>query len=567
MEDEIQASPRARVDAGAEYSGNAAGQAMRGQGAIQIAGIPIILGAGGGILNLDYLSHPLGYAAGDVSLDTNIGLRGHIYGQATLAAFPRTSETVPQFFEAVRVGSTYDIIPKKGKAMFRVGLEGFVKLAEAPGGLDQLYQTVGGGASFGYGPLVAYGIGRLTFGPSTPIQQFWVDALRPWPEEMKVGARVDIREGTEAGAELSATYFERGGRLFFNLRSLPLPTQLSLVYRHTTNPLGRTHEIGGSAAVSLDRRIARIMVSARQEFGGESLGRYERQSVGDMDSRALAGFLYGTGRIDLAEYVKRIHPDATIGSLEMRTHAGRTYTVVNYWINGVPGSFSAGTDPERQKRAIGQRARTALGDSAYNFLESLFSSDSLEQFAGRYSGSSTDQKIYAAARLAALGHEGYDYHLEGASFFSSEKKKLETLDPDTVFANIRKSLRENRTIKDGICGNINGMAAEFLRLSGVEAYTLGVGSGDTMHAIAAARDPGSNSAYVVDYGSVYKTRSGGIWPATQAYAKENGLIILGAYVYGEKNRFMGYYKGPEGRLMDTALRTDEDSLREALIRR
>ena len=567
MVDESERPSRVKVEADAAYSANAAGQALRGQGAIEIAGVPIILGLGGGILNLDYMSHPLGYGGGNVRFDTNIGLRGHLYGQASLAVFPETSATVAQTFEAARLGTTWDIIPRRGKVMLRVGLEASAKTAFTLGGLDQLYEEMGMGASFGYGPLVAYGIGRLTFGPETPTQQFWVDALRPWPQELKVGAVMDVRGGTEAGAEVSVAPFERGGRLFFNLRS-PVPSQLSMVYRHTSTAFGGTHELGGSAAFRLDSRVSRIMVSTKAEGGGESLGKYEHQSLGDMDSRSLTGFLYGTGRIGLAEYVQRMNPTASVGDVETRTYGGRQFQVVNYWIHGVQYSFSGGVDPEAVKSGMRNRARHALGDSAYNFLEALFSSSSLEQFAGRYAGSTTDQKIYAAARLAQLGHEGYDDHLLNVSFFSSEKKKLEALDPTKVFSNIRKSLLDGKQRSGGICGNINGMAAEFLRLSGVEAYALGgLGSGDTMHVIAAARDPGSNASYVVDYGSVYKTQSTGVWPAVQAYSRENGIVLMGAYVYGKGNGFIGYFKAPEGRLLETVTRTDEDALREALIRK
>ncbi len=558
------ASTRVVVNTDAVYSANASGTAIKGEATFQYAPVPISLSAGSGILNLNYMNGALGFGSGRIDFKTNVGPRWDVFAQGTLAAFPSTPSTQAQYFNTLNVGATWAIIPDDGTRMFRVGLQDTGRTSEVPSGttLDQLYDSVSGGAAFGYRRLTAYALGRLLISPYNPTQQYWSAIIRPFPEELRLGARVDIDRGNEVGAELEVSDFERGGRLVFNIVTLPLPTEIALTIRNTSRTFGGATEFGTVVAMRLDRGSVKSKLRAGIEAGGTSLSASQNYHIHSLNSGAVAQYLYGRGRLSPSELVQRLNPGARIIDTETVNVGGTPQVVVNYILNGARHSLTVAT---RESALTG--ARSELGEQAYGVLEDLFSSGSLEEFARRYANRSLDDKIYAAATIAQAAHAGYDTVLENASPFASAKQRLAALDPETEFNRLRDSLLGGKTLKMGICVNIDGMAAAFLRKTGVEAYTFIVGSGEGLHAIAGAVSGDGKTGYAISYGSVYKTENGGVWPAIQAYSRANGIILIGSLVFGEGNKLVGYYRGPEGRLLETVQDSGDDAFINLLTRR
>jgi hypothetical protein len=477
-----------------------------------------------------------------------------------LAVFPSTySPTQPMYFETADLGASWNLLPASSIPVFRAGLEASTKFFEVPGGLNQQYETLGAGLSFGYRQLTVYAMARAIFTSGSPIKEYWTEDIRPWPDQLRVGTQIALEKGAQIGAEVNASLYEQGGKLSYRFGAVP--AQVHLVYRHTSKIFGG-HELGGGVAVELDRgRGGKIKASAEQEFGGASLGQSQNMTASGLNFQAVTCYLYGIGKISVTDMVQRLNPSFHVTGTETITVDGRPQLVVAYTQNGMAQTFTPST-----KSAALEYARTSLSAPDYQFMENLMSSGSLENFAERYARTSTDEKVMIASRLALLANRGYNNVLENASPFSSDKKELAGLTPNVEFAALQRSILQHQKQNEGICGNINGMAAEFLRLSGVEAYTIVVGSSAGAHAIAVARDEHGNASYAISYGNVYKTPGSGMWPAVQAYSKAEGIVLIGAFVYGKGNAFLGYYKGPEGRLLDTALQTNEDALRDSLTR-
>lgn len=553
---------KVQLNVDTNYSANASGMAVRGDATFQYTPIPVSLSAGSGILNLNYMGGALGFGTGRISFATNIGQNWDIFAQTTLAAFPSTQSTQAQYFNALNFGATWAIIPDDGRKVFRIGIMETGKTVEVPTGtvLDQIYDSVSGGAAFGYRRLTAYAIGRLVLSTQNPTQQYWTALIQPFPEELRVGARVDINRGNEVGAELNVSNFERGGRLVFNLVTLPLPAQFALTLRNTSRTFGGATEFGTVVAVKLDKGKARIRAAI--EAGGVSLSKSQNYHVEKLHGDAVAQYMYGKSSLTAAELVQRLHPDAKILGTSTMMVAGTQQTVVNYMLNGTRQSYVAGP-----RASALTDAKTEMGQQAYEVLENLFSSGSLNEFAQRYANRSLDDKIYAAATLASVAHAGYDYVLESASPFSTTRQRLAKLDPDTEYSKLLQSLFGGKQQKMGICVNIDGMAAAFLRRTGVEAYTIIVGSGEGLHAIAGAVSADGRTGYAISYGSVFKAENGGVWPAVQAYSKASGIILMGSLIFGEGNRLVGYYRGPEGRLLESIQGSGDDPFIALLTRR
>ncbi len=555
-----QTERRVEVTTDASYNANASGTAIRGEATVQYTPVPISLTAGSGILNLNYVNGALGFGTGRIDFRTNIGENWNLFARTALAAFPGTDSTSPQYFNALNLGLTYAIIPDDGRKVFRVGLLETGKTVEVPAGsvLDQLYDSLSAGAAFGYRNLTAYTVGKFVLSMRNPTNQYWTAMIQPWPEELRVGARVELEKGNQVGAELDVSNFERGGKLVFNLATLPLPAQVALTFRNTSKTFGGATEIGTVVAV----KLSRARISAAIEAGGVSLSKGETYDTKRLSSGAVAQYLYGTGSITASEMVHRLYPQAKIIGTSSVMVGGTPQLVVNYLLNGTRHTYAVGT-----REAMLADSSAELGPKAFGVLQDLMSSGSLDDFAKKYAERSIDDKIYAAATIAQAAHAGYDYVLEYASPFSTLRQRLAQLDPDTEFSRLQKSLLGGKTLHMGICVNIDGLAAAFLRRAGVEAYTFIVGSGDGLHAVAGAVSPDGKTGYAISYGQVFRAQDGGVWPAIQAYSRANGIILMGSLVFGDKNRLVGYYKGPEGRLMEGIQESGDDPFIDSLTRR
>ncbi len=541
------------------YSGNSAGQVAKGMGTI-MATPALSFSGGAGLLNLNYHRMPHGFVTGGVKFDTNLGQNWTMYGRTVVAIFPTSEQMVASYYQSSNLGIAYDIVPARQSMMLRAGLDATTKFFETQQGLQEQYDTLSAGLSFGYRRLIAYGIASVIFTNPTPIDQYWTADLRPWPESAKAGVMVDLGKGNSIGAEVNATMFEEGGKLTFRMGFLPAPALLALTYRHTAPAFSTGDEIGLSGIIQLERSMSNIMLRAEQEVGGSSLNQVKESNVYDLSKGAVGEYLYSINRISAAQMIQMIHGNAVIESSNTAVVGGVPVTTVSYSVQGKSYTFTSSLN---SPNSLNQSARAALGETDYRFLQAMFSTTNLQDFSNNFVNSSTDEKVYIASKLARLAQEGYNTVLENMSPFSPGKSQMATIEPQNEFANIQKALLTNKKQNDGICGNINGLAAEFLREVGVDAYSLVVDG----HVIASARDEKGNASYVVNYGRIYKTPGSGMWPAVQAYSRDNGVVLLGAHVYRNNNEYIGYYKGPEGRLLDTALQTDEDILREILVRK
>ncbi len=512
----------------AVFEKNSAGQAVLGELDLRIKPVPLTFGAGGGVIHFSYFQ-PQPYAMASVALDTNLGLSGHLFGRVVNAVVASTSDTRFQNLQGAAFGTTWDLVPEHDDRIFRLGYELSGRTSFNPDGLAQYHGLAGGGVSIGNEELAGYAIGRLVIGPNFPNEQYWTDVLVPWFYEAKAGAVVSLK-GEDMGVEVSAASFEQGAKAFFRFKDVPLSPEISANYRRTSELFGGSNEVG----VGLSVNIGAAKASAHAEAGAQPPVLLDAPRISYASALERNLYLYGTGKISFEQFYSRLAP-----KLQAE----------------VKGGFS-------QSAAV-DYAKKMMGQDLFDFTDAFFSTGSMDALAARYSNATFEQKIIAAARLGSMGLIFYDHALENTSTFSANKQALANINSQDVYATMRNDLMTNQKATDGVCVNINGMVAEFLRKSGIEAYSLATG----IHMVAAAYDPGTRSSYVVTYGDIYKAHGGGIWPAFEAYARSQGTNLTDVYVYGAGNKFIGLYHPPEGRLVDSALGMEEDLLRRSLIRK
>ncbi|MFA6531105.1 MAG: hypothetical protein WCT31_05200, partial [Candidatus Micrarchaeia archaeon] len=162
---------------------------------------------------------------------------------------------------------------------------------------------------------------------------------------------------------------------------------------------------------------------------------------------------------------------------------------------------------------------------------------------------------------------GYDDKLKYASIFG-DRSKLAEINPEELYLALRNNTIHNTKIGLGICANIGIFTATFLRGLGVKANAVSIGTGQGMHVIAIAQDTANQTSYAVDNGWADSAKGDGIWPAIRRYAAVMGVNLLYANIYDDNNKFMGTYRGPEGRLMDSALGMEEgETLKRSLSKK
>jgi hypothetical protein len=566
-----------------DYRGNSAGEVLRIVPKLKISKFTV--GAGGGVINFNYFK-PQPYLLVNASFDTDVVSNvGNVYATTVMAFVPKTSMTVGQYFHEHKLGTSWDVLASRyQKAYLRIGAELSVKLADVgqgagqvfgvsgpASGLDQMFGFAGLGLSFHYDPVTLYTIGRFSLDTPTAIQQNWTD-LRPFASSLKAGV-LAYNDNARFNGEFELSRFDETGRVGIAFASLTVPPELSIAYTKTFSLFGGGNAVTVSFSIPLGAGRARVT----QESGGPSREAGSMNTVMPPDLADIAKWIANAGgqgltdpnQIDalLKEYsAGKINEAQLFAKLAGFNYVGPVSPGSDGYMftdkNGKPLEFFM----SNQIPILVGMYQDAFGPQTGLFSSAMYGSATLKDFAAYFKNASFDDKIRAAAMMSALGLETYNSKLAAGSVFGG-RQGVATLDPDTEFGIMKTNYMAGKQLPDGICANINGLAAEFLREAGVDAYLLGLGSGGGMHNIAAARDPASGKSGIVDYGSIYSTQGPGIWPVIQMYAATNGFNLLGVDVYGKGNKYLGYYEGPEGRLMETALGTNDDLLKRSMTRK
>jgi len=545
------ADEKTNVGVDAAYNGNAAGEALRGQLMLKPIGLPIKFGAGGGRVRFTYFN-PQIFGLGSADLDTNYGESGHFYARGSAAYFPATDDTLRQYFQTLSTGTSWNLLPHSDTQL-RLGFEVRGKWNELKWGINQSFRSIGAGVSFLDGPIGVYALGRWVLKEPNPTYQKGYDK-RPYFEEMKTGILWNAIRGTTIGAEFEAAPFQKGGRAIFRIDDPTYAPEISLGYMRTSQIFGGENVFSIGLRMNLDKQ-AMSRVSVKQEVGGSRLERTTMRKSG-ISTRLLneekPHLLYAAGVIGEAEYLQLTRKSPA-------TDAGRIILVGNGTNNEVVTKDAVKT--ENLNRA--QTLKNHYGKEEYAFMIKFISNNNLDGLGGSYANSDFEVTIRAGAMLASIGLEYFDRSLKGGK----NPETVRAMTPNKVFGNIHKRVVNGDTTTAGLCSNIHGMVVNFLKGAGVEAYALAIGSHDLEHTIVAARNPATNTGYVLNYHEIHKGSGRGLWPAIQSYARTKGFNLMGVYLYRDGNWRPALYKGPEGRLMDTALYSEDDLLRESLIRK
>ena len=509
------------------------------KGEFQLNFNPVTLSVAMGNLTSNYSDESLFFVSPRLRLDKTTRSGTNIFGDTAIAVVPYVSplpETTnpgtanifgppdksASVFKSFTFGATYDLI-SRGRFSLRTGFD-MSGLWESAGmtGINQLDATFGVGSSVSYNPATFYAIGRFFMGPNIPQQEYWT-RVRPHYMETKAGLVFSL-DRTDVGAEVTHSPFETGGRLFASLRALAFQPQAYFSFNDTSPIFGSVREFIAGVRLSLDRRK-------------KNDGRVTEQRVGVGEQSASR---------------------VTYHNLQTSVFAFRAVYL---------GQNSKLTE----EQTTDARAQEEFAGITPKFLERLSlnisESTTFDQFVQRYQGATVEERINVATYLAGLAVLYYDNNILAASVFSDLKKVEETLLPPVVYGNVRQSLETGKGLSAGICTNINSMAVDFLRRTGIEAYAIGIAGRDTMHLIGVAKDPSTNTNYLINYGSQFSAEGQSILPVVQEYARENRLLLQGIYVYGENNEIVGLYRGPDGRLTEAMVRGEDDLLRRSLIRR
>lgn len=569
---------------------NSAGNIQQGQVTLEVR--PVRFGLSMGRLHLDRLSSDLFVVSPRVDVNGVVG-RTNLFGSLGFAIAPQTSEVRTSVFQEGEFGLTYDLIAERRRNGYflRIGADiagvGEGQYPFVPS--NQGYVHTGIGIAAGLGPLTIYTTARASIFPDTPIEQEWHSVLRLHPLEATGGIVVNLNPAIISAEYLQGNERQRG-TLTVQLPTIPLSPEIRLAYSHNQMPFfGDLDQFTAGVTLNLDapRGIRRVTFRAEERVAttGDTSTPAERNPRQDRYGiRMLYGqelglvpqVLHRLGRISSAEAQRssRLIEDLPEENNNENNEFGRRYDeyLISQAIRAIRG-LPILTLPEADPllfQALGENYHypySTIDTFIINFIANMAGSETFSEFVQRYAGRSPNELITIAATLASLGNRYYNHELSDASPFGA-RDEVSTLDPTTIYQGFRQLFRTGH-MNAGICANINGFAAEFLRRSGLEAYAVSIGAGPEMHVIALARDTRTNTNYIVDYGNTYRNQGQSFLPLLQSYATARRIIILGIDLFGENNQHMGHYQTPEGALTEymTTGRERGTRLRGALIRR
>jgi hypothetical protein len=538
---------------------------------------------GVGRLHLDRLNNDLFVVSPRVDVNGVVG-RTNLFGSLGFAIVPETSEVHTSVFQEGEFGLTYDLIAERRRNGFflRVGADlagvGEGRYPFVPTG--QGYVHTGAGVAAGLGPITVYGTARASIAPNTPIEQQWHDALRL--HYLEAGGGVVAHLGPVViGAHYLHGVERQQGTLEVELPHVFLGPSVRATYIHNELPLfGNIDEFNVGLTLNLEapRGVRRITARFDQAFPFEhqsavSVQRdpYENQGYGYNDMNA--GYL-----VETMPYVLQ-----RLGILDTQTRdrvlamSDPHLRSVSFWDDEFRRYIAEQVYRARANLPIQEwpsregfydyRVQSLRNNLLINMATNLATSQNFNDFVQRYVGRPADEIVRVAAVLASLGNRYYNHQLAEANVFS-DRAGVSALDPNSVYQGFQQLFRTG-SMDAGICANINGFAAEFLRRSGLEAYSVALGSHGDMHVIALARDARTNTNYIINYGDIYLSEGESVMPLLQSYAAASRFLILGIDLFGEHNQHIGHYQTPEGVLTEYMATGRErgSRLRGALIRR
>jgi len=476
------------------------------KGEIGAAYGPITLGLGAGAEKFEYYD-PLFFITPRIELR---GIAGDVelYAVGSVPIVPETKETKKSISGYVTLGGAWELsLPKVKEGRVRLGME---IEASAEGSGEEIRQGIalaGFGGSVEYAGKTVYVIENVVFAPEKTYEQHGMGVMTPHHHKVQVGAVIQL-EGVDVGAEFFQTPFGIGGEVSFAIKTGYIVPK---VYGWGSKGWGMIgDEVGVGITVPFSARRLAAKATVERAFGAS---RGSVMALDDMGGRHRIG-----GEL----------PD-NVSMKQLR-----------FWSDAIEKSET-------------------MGD-----------------FADKYRGMSMLDILFAARGLGGQAKARYSDDLAKGwgNIFSKRSERIEGIGSEQVYETVRNWWMEDKYEAGkgpdelgvaGICANISSLQTEFLRELGLEAYSLAIPSGKMQHVVSVVKNPETGSIYLLDYYDVYENKDGKIWPLVREYAKMNGVVPQGMYVYGPGNELVGYYEAPEKKL-NRAMASDEETLKDALLK-
>lgn len=175
----------------------------------------------------------------------------------------------------------------------------------------------------------------------------------------------------------------------------------------------------------------------------------------------------------------------------------------------------------------------------------------------KYSSANIEKKLAIAMVLGGIGNIYYDSKTANDS---SRLVQYANFTPKEVFVKISQGLRSGERIPSGVCANINGMVTEFLRESGLEAYSVVVPNIGESHLVSIVVDRESKKVHLINY-SLHTISSGyGVWNIIRNYSSIRGILPYMVQIFG-----VGLYSDSAERQNFQNAIGGEEAIKETLI--
>jgi|GEM_PF-6313856 len=395
---------------------------------------------------------------------------------------------------------------------------------EARGELRGGYFQSDVGLSLNIGNVSLYDIASFTWGPQKAHKQHWTEK-RPFFQQNVVGVHGPLPEGNGIYAEWTHDVFFDEVVLGGEISAL-WGTKVAISGRRESEIFGEAYTLGF---------LIEIPIKV------ESTTYLEMSSETELTTRKYRPFMkYKAANMMANSYkVALLAPRHILGNEEDK----KTKEEFSEDVKVVYG-----TEEELDNRLrYLDSVFPELPNVRFEILRSMGNSTTLDEFVDAFKEKSVKEKILAAISISGLAGLFYSYEMMNASSFSSEWERWGDTGPNEIYKKMREGLGKGEKLDIGICAHLNGLAAEFLRRNGLEAYGIGgVPTADQSHYIAFARE--KNKSYLLDYWTLYEAE-GGLLDVLRIYGNRNGLHIDSVYLFGEEGKYFGLYITPEGRLI------------------
>ncbi|MBD3210204.1 hypothetical protein GF318_02380 [Candidatus Micrarchaeota archaeon] len=457
-----------------------------------------------------------------------------------------------EHYHAAHFGVSYALrLGRDASIRFLAALSGMARLSEASELRGGHFET-DFGLAVDFGCITLYDMTTVMYRSQRDYQQHWKN-LRPAFQRNMVGIYGDAGP---AGffAEYTYDVFYHEGRI--GARIAPLwGGGISIMGRAETRPFS-SWSVGFGVDVPLGPRSRYGAISSEVEFSPGTDGtRWNYEGLKEVSlSIALDAPVHMLGHDENAQRAQERVMESTVAPY---VHQSLSDETLERYFGGLDEYLEAQLPSTRGSSTVRRRILDALRDGE-NFGDFCVRATSQED--------TVLDRVRIAAGLAGLGHLYYDEELLESRRTSGRWDAASRMNHESVYRNIRRSLQNGYPLSAGVCAHINGLAAEFLRRAGVDAWTASVPSGDTRHIVSVALDQETGNSYVVDYGQVFEVE-GDFIEAVRAYSHSRGFRPHSIYVYGRGGSYIGYYLDDSGRLINRAVYPVGGRTGRELIRR